>query len=151
MLNAGHSVIFGLRRSVMRWRLFFAPHPSGALAAGTIASPWSTAAGAPDTNGSGGADAKHLDVGDASDDEKDMSAADAREYGVQTSNRASRRRWRYTRRAAAARSSYPTRARCTVSPDMLEELAGYVERCRLWSGRVRFPGCILVGKLLNSD
>lgn len=43
---------------------------SGALAAGTIASPWSTAAGAPDTNGSGGADAKHLDVGDASDDEK---------------------------------------------------------------------------------
>ncbi|KAF9822791.1 hypothetical protein SFRURICE_000860, partial [Spodoptera frugiperda] len=50
---------------------------SGALAAGTIASPWSTAAGAPDTNGSGGADAKHLDVGDASDDEKDMSAADA--------------------------------------------------------------------------
>ncbi|CAF4854416.1 unnamed protein product [Pieris macdunnoughi] len=50
---------------------------SGALAAGTIASPWSAAAGAPDTNGSGGADAKHLDVGDASDDEKDMSAADA--------------------------------------------------------------------------
>ncbi|CAG9563309.1 unnamed protein product [Danaus chrysippus] len=44
--------------------------PSGALAAGTIASPWSTAVGAPDTNGSGGADAKHLDVGDASDDEK---------------------------------------------------------------------------------
>ncbi|CAH2239561.1 jg21563 [Pararge aegeria aegeria] len=43
---------------------------SGALAAGTIASPWSTAAGAPDTNGSGGADAKHLDVGEASDDEK---------------------------------------------------------------------------------
>lgn len=43
---------------------------SGALAAGTIASPWSAAAGAPDTNGSGGADAKHLDVGEASDDEK---------------------------------------------------------------------------------
>ncbi|GBP43691.1 Protein scalloped [Eumeta japonica] len=42
---------------------------SGALAAGTIASPWSAAAGAPDTNGAG-ADGKHLDVGDASDDEK---------------------------------------------------------------------------------
>ncbi|XP_064291983.1 protein scalloped isoform X4 [Plodia interpunctella] len=55
----------------------FYPRPSGALAAGTIASPWSTATGAPDTNGSGGADAKHLDVGDASDDEKDLSAADA--------------------------------------------------------------------------
>ncbi|XP_045533867.1 transcriptional enhancer factor TEF-1 isoform X1 [Papilio machaon] len=53
------------------------PRPSGALAAGTIASPWSAAAGAPDTNGSGGPDAKHLDVGDASDDEKDLSAADA--------------------------------------------------------------------------
>ncbi|CAG9091509.1 unnamed protein product [Plutella xylostella] len=49
---------------------------SGALAAGTIASPWSAAAGAADTNGSA-ADAKHLDVGDASDDEKDLSAADA--------------------------------------------------------------------------
>ncbi|XP_037297375.1 transcriptional enhancer factor TEF-1 [Manduca sexta] len=56
---------------------YYANLASGALAAGTIASPWSTAAGAPDTNGSGGADAKHLDVGDASDDEKDMSAADA--------------------------------------------------------------------------
>ncbi|XP_059051307.1 protein scalloped isoform X3 [Achroia grisella] len=56
---------------------YYANLASGALAAGTIASPWSTAAGAPDTNGSGGADAKHLDVGDASDDEKDLSAADA--------------------------------------------------------------------------
>ncbi|XP_063375159.1 transcriptional enhancer factor TEF-1 isoform X1 [Cydia amplana] len=56
---------------------YYANLASGALAAGTIASPWSTPAGAPDTNGSGGADAKHLDVGDASDDEKDLSAADA--------------------------------------------------------------------------
>lgn len=49
---------------------------------GSVASPWG-AAGAPET-GPGGpqpgpqpAADKHLDVGDASDDEKDLSAADA--------------------------------------------------------------------------
>ncbi|XP_077293556.1 TEA domain transcription factor 1 homolog scalloped isoform X1 [Arctopsyche grandis] len=43
---------------------------------GSVASPWG-AAGAPETAGAGAPTDKHLDVGDASDDEKDLSAADA--------------------------------------------------------------------------
>ncbi|XP_030752204.1 protein scalloped isoform X4 [Sitophilus oryzae] len=42
----------------------------------TITSPWTPVAGPP-TDSNGGPDSKNLDVGDMSDDEKDMAAADA--------------------------------------------------------------------------
>ncbi|XP_050297363.1 protein scalloped isoform X4 [Anthonomus grandis grandis] len=42
----------------------------------TITSPWTPVAGPP-TDSNGGPDSKNLDVGDLSDDEKDMAAADA--------------------------------------------------------------------------
>lgn len=54
-----------------------------AVGTGTITSPWTSVGAGPagplgpaDTNGTG-ADSKHLDVGDMSDDEKDLSSADA--------------------------------------------------------------------------
>lgn len=53
------------------------------VGASTITSPWTPVSAGPagqlgsaDTNGTG-ADSKHLDVGDMSDDEKDLSSADA--------------------------------------------------------------------------
>ncbi|XP_008548186.1 transcriptional enhancer factor TEF-1 isoform X1 [Microplitis mediator] len=51
---------------------------SAVAAADTISSPWTPASSGPppDANGSG-SDTKNLDVGDISDDEKDLSAADA--------------------------------------------------------------------------
>ncbi|XP_018562570.1 protein scalloped isoform X5 [Anoplophora glabripennis] len=50
---------------------------SSVVTPGTISSPWTPVTGPPaDTNGPG-PDTKNLDVGDVSDDEKDMAAADA--------------------------------------------------------------------------
>ncbi|KAK0165094.1 hypothetical protein PV328_003645 [Microctonus aethiopoides] len=51
---------------------------SAVAAADTISSPWTPASSGPppDANGSG-SDTKNLDVGEISDDEKDLSAADA--------------------------------------------------------------------------
>ncbi|XP_044728491.1 protein scalloped isoform X4 [Chrysoperla carnea] len=52
---------------------------SSVVATGTITSPWTPVSAGPtaaDTNGSG-SDTKNLDVGDISDDEKDLAAADA--------------------------------------------------------------------------
>ncbi|CAO1399310.1 unnamed protein product [Diamesa serratosioi] len=54
----------------------------GGLGSGTISSRWppvgaGATLGPADTNGTGGLDSKHLDVGDMSDDEKDLSSADA--------------------------------------------------------------------------
>lgn len=39
-----------------------------------------------------------------------------KEFGVQTLNKVFKRRWQYTHHAAEEKSSYQTRARCTVSP-----------------------------------
>ncbi|XP_037029645.1 protein scalloped isoform X4 [Bradysia coprophila] len=62
-------------------KLFYAKH--SVVGASTITSPWTPVSAGPagqlgsaDTNGTG-ADSKHLDVGDMSDDEKDLSSADA--------------------------------------------------------------------------
>ncbi|KAL0113274.1 hypothetical protein PUN28_012433 [Cardiocondyla obscurior] len=51
---------------------------SAVAAADTISAPWTPASSGPppDANGSG-SDTKNLDVGEISDDEKDLSAADA--------------------------------------------------------------------------
>ncbi|XP_031333080.1 protein scalloped isoform X2 [Photinus pyralis] len=57
--------------------MYIAKHEGSVVTANTISSPWTPVAGPPaDTNGPG-PDTKNLDVGDVSDDEKDMAAADA--------------------------------------------------------------------------
>ncbi|XP_059619034.1 protein scalloped isoform X1 [Phlebotomus argentipes] len=59
-------------------KLFYAKH--SVVGTATITSPWTPVSAGPlgpaDTNGAG-SDSKHLDVGDMSDDEKDLSSADA--------------------------------------------------------------------------
>ncbi|XP_008201708.1 protein scalloped isoform X5 [Tribolium castaneum] len=47
------------------------------VSAGTISSPWTPVTGPPADSNGAGPDTKNLDVGDVSDDEKDMTAADA--------------------------------------------------------------------------
>jgi transcriptional enhancer factor len=47
------------------------------VSAGTISSPWTPVTGPPADSNGAGPDTKNLDVGDVSDDEKDMAAADA--------------------------------------------------------------------------
>ncbi|XP_025153175.1 protein scalloped-like isoform X1 [Harpegnathos saltator] len=56
----------------------FKSRGSAVAAADTISAPWTPASSGPppDANGSG-SDTKNLDVGEISDDEKDLSAADA--------------------------------------------------------------------------
>ncbi|XP_014209224.1 protein scalloped isoform X4 [Copidosoma floridanum] len=50
---------------------------SAVAAADTISSPWTPASSGPPPDANGSSDTKNLDVGDISDDEKDISAADA--------------------------------------------------------------------------
>nr|UXD04952.1 scalloped [Lasioderma serricorne] len=47
------------------------------VTAGTISTPWTPVTGPPTESNGAGPDTKNLDVGDVSDDEKDMAAADA--------------------------------------------------------------------------
>lgn len=68
-------------RLTLAFRLF--SFLDSVVGASTITSPWTPVSAGPagqlgsaDTNGTG-ADSKHLDVGDMSDDEKDLSSADA--------------------------------------------------------------------------
>lgn len=63
--------------------LFYFIFIDNLVGTGTITSPWQTVNAGPtgpmgpaDTNGTG-SDSKHLDVGDLSDDEKDLQSADA--------------------------------------------------------------------------